>query len=394
MNSRNLRHFRVFLAVAELRSPTLAADKCRVSQPAITQCLGKLDREAGGALFDRTRQGFFLTDRGEVIRARLRRAMDRLDGALDAVSARLRVSATAAQLQALIAVDEAQNITLAARNLGLAQPTVHRAIRQLEQEAERPLFERTSFGAVATRPCRALAQAARLAFSEFDQVEADLAEFDGREVGAIVVGTLPLARSALLPEALARFRGERSRQRVTVLDGHYDDMLGGVRRGDIDFMIGALRDPLPIEDVVQEPLFDDSLAFVVRPMHPLMGTKTLSVAVLMQQRWVVPRLGTPSRAQFNGVFEADGGQVPESIVECGSILLMREILARTDMIGCISSQQAKAEISNGLLERLPVDQDWDKRPIGLTYRKGWVPTKAQELLLEFVRKAAGDMRPP
>ena len=221
-----------------------------------------------------------------------------------------------------------------------------------------------------------------------------MAEFDGREVGAIVVGTLPLARSALLPEALARFRGERSRQRVTVLDGHYDDMLGGVRRGDIDFMIGALRDPLPIEDVVQEPLFDDSLAFVVRPMHPLMGTKTLSVAVLMQQRWVVPRLGTPSRAQFNGVFEADGGQVPESIVECGSILLMREILARTDMIGCISSQQAKAEISNGLLERLPVDQDWDKRPIGLTYRKGWVPTKAQELLLEFVRKAAGDMRPP
>lgn len=390
MKSRNLRHFRVFLAVANLCSVTLAADHCRVSQPAVTQCLAKLERDAGGVLFDRTAQGVFLTKRGAVIRARLIRAMGLLDGALSAVSDRLPITATSTQLQALIAVAEAQNVTLAARNLGLAQPTVHRAISQLEREAARPLFERTPIGMVATKPCRALAQSARLAFSEFGQVEADLAEFDGRDVGMIVVGTLPLARSAVLPEALARFRVLRQKQRVTVLDGPYNDMLGGVRRGDIDVMIGALRDPLPIEDVVQEPLFDDSLSFVVRVGHPL-SSAALSVEALAQQQWVVPRLGTPSRAQFNGFFEAGDIEVPESIVECGSILLMREMLARTNMLGCISSQQAKAEIANGLLVALYVDRDWDKRPIGLTYRKGWVPTKAQEELLGFIRAAASDL---
>lgn len=173
MISRNLRHFRVFLAVAELRSPTQAAERCLVSQPAVTHSLAKLEREVGGPLFERTRQGFFLTERGRVFETRLRRAMQRLDAGLWAVSARLSLTVTTSQLQALIAMVEAQNFTLAARTLGLAQPTVHRAITQIEQEAARPLFERTSFGMVATRAARALAQAARLAFSEFDQAEAE-----------------------------------------------------------------------------------------------------------------------------------------------------------------------------------------------------------------------------
>jgi DNA-binding transcriptional LysR family regulator len=124
MSSPNLRHFRVFLAVAELRSPTLASERCRVSQPAVTQSLGKLERKVSGTLFKRTRQGFFLTERGNVFEARIRRAMERLDTALADVSPRLTVTATTSQLQALIAMTEAQNFTLAARALDLAQPSV------------------------------------------------------------------------------------------------------------------------------------------------------------------------------------------------------------------------------------------------------------------------------
>ncbi|KJZ21237.1 LysR family transcriptional regulator [Loktanella sp. S4079] len=390
MISRNLRHFRVFLAVGTSRSPTIAAARCNVSQPAVTQSLAKLEREAGGALFDRTRHGFFLTERGELFEKRLRRAMERLDASLAEVSARLTLTATVAQLQALIAVVAAQNFTLAARNLGLAQPTVHRAITQIEQEAGRSLFERSTFGLVPTRPCRELAKAAQLAFSEFDQVEADLGEFDGREVGTIVVGSLPLSRSVVLPQALARFRSQRPLQRVTVLDGTYDDLLGGVRSGEIDFMIGALRDPLPINDVAQEQLFHDSMAIVARPGHPLESSADLTPEILGQQQWAVPREGTPARRQFDAFFAAAQVPPPASILDCGSILLMREILQRTDMLGCISQKQAEAETLRGLLVALDVQTRWAERPIGLTYRAGWVPTKAQALLLDLVRQTAAD----
>lgn len=393
MITRNLRHYRVFLAVAELGSPSLAADRCRVSQPAVTQALGKLEREAGGDLFDRTRQGFFLTRRGEVLDARLRRAVTRLDAALTGVAPRLVVTATASQLQALIATAEAQNFTLAARDLGLAQPTVHRAITQIEQEAARALFERTSFGMVATRPCRDLAQAARLAFSEFDQVEAELAEFDGREVGRIVIGSLPLSRSVVLPDAVARFRTARPKTRVTIIDGPYNEMLGGLRRGEIDFMIGALRDPQPIKDVIQEPLFVDHLTILARPDHPLVREVDIPLEVLVQHPWTVPRPGTPAREQFDALFESCGMSMPESIVECGSVLLMRELLRKSELLGCISGQQAEAEVQNGLLASLRTTIAWPGRNIGLTYRSDWVPTRSQTLLLDEVRRSAGTITP-
>lgn len=388
MISRNLRHFRVFLAVAELRSPTGAAERCRVSQPAVTQSLNKLEAEAGGPLFDRTRQGFFLTQRGQLLDARLRRAMSRLDVALADVSPRLIVTATSAQLQALIAMTTAQNFSVAARNLGLAQPTVHRAVTQIEQEAARALFERTSFGMVATRQCLRLAQAARLAISEFEQAEAELAALDGRDAGSIVIGALPMSRSVVLPEALARFHTDRSGQRITVIDGPYGEMLVSLRNGGLDFIIGALRDPPPADDVVQEPLFDDRLVIVARPGHPLAQVSHTPMDDLVSHAWAVPRPGTPSREQFDALFGEKGLPMPARIIEVGSILLMRELLARCDMLGCISGRQAAAEIDRGLMVRLDTGIIWPPRAIGLTYRARWVPTAAQERLIGHLRAVA------
>jgi len=387
--SHNPRRFRLFLSVATLRAPSLAAVECRVSQPAVTQALNKLDLEAGGPVFDRTRQGFFLTARGHLIEPRIRRAMARLDRALAETAPRLVLTTTASQLRALIAMTEVQNFTLAARRLGLAQPTVHKAITQVEKAAARVLFERTSFGMVPTRTCRDLAQAARLAYAEIQQANADLADFDGRDVGQITIGSLPLSRSVLLPEALTRFRIARPTQGVCVVDGPYAEMLTALRRGDIDFVVGALRDPSPIEDVIQDPLFDDGMCLVVRNGHPLAGRATaVPLGVLATASWVVPRSGTPSRAQFDAAFRDAALPPPESVLECGSILLMRELLTRSDMIGCISAHQAAAEIENGLLVAVRDDIRWTGRAIGLTYRKDWVPTRAQALLLDMVRSAA------
>ncbi|SNR82347.1 LysR family transcriptional regulator [Puniceibacterium sediminis] len=390
MISRNLRHLRVFMAVAETGSVTHAADRCHVSQPAVTQALNKLEQNAGGALFDRTRHGFFTTPRGDVLLNRVRRAFDLLDPALDDVSPRLVLTATAPQLTALIAVRETENFTLAALRLNLAQPTVHRAVSQLEQESVRALFERTSYGIIPTRQTRALSQSAQLAFAELDQADADLAELDGREVGRIVVGALPLSRSVILPHALTQFRALRPIQNITVIDGPYSELLGGLRRGDIDFILGALRDPLPIADIVQEPLFSDRLTILCRPDHPLADRTGLKPSDLSDTPWVVTREGTPTRAQFDACF--DNGTAPISLIETGSILLMREILLASDHLGCISTAQSHAEISKGLLARLNVDVDWARRPIGLTTRAGWMATKGQALMLDLIRAAAEEAR--
>ncbi|WP_108661320.1 LysR family transcriptional regulator [Acuticoccus kandeliae] len=382
MISRNLRHLRAFLAVADLNSVTRASEACHVSQPAVTQAIGKLEREAGGALFRRQPAGLYPTDLGATLVKRVRRAFDILDPALVELSPRLKLTVSAAQLEALIAVREAENFTLAARRLGIAQPTVHRAVTQIEREAARALFERTSYGIVATRATRALADAALLAFAELAQADSDLAEATGREVGRIAIGAMPLARSSILPQALARFRARRPTLPVLVIDGVYNELLANLRRGEIDILIGALRNPPPIDDVVEVPLFMDRLAIIARRDHPA-ANGPLTPEALSKWPWVVPRLGTPTRTHFDALFAKAR---PPSILESGSIILMRELLARSDHLGCISRLQAEAEIEKGLVVSLPVEISGE-RPIGLTLRRDWEPTRAQSDLLAEIRAA-------
>ena len=382
----NLRHLRVFQSVAQSGSVTRAAETAHVSQPAVTQALAKLERLAGQPLFLRRPQALFLTHAGEVLAARVARSFALLDPVLSDLAPRLTLTASSAQLQALIATREAENFTLAARRMGLAQPTVHRAVSQLEQEAGRALFERTAHGLVATRPAQALAQAARLAFAELDQAEADLAELLGREVGRIVIGAMPLSRSSLLPQAIARFRKRRPTLPVRALDGPYADMIAGLRRGEVDFLIGALRDPAPIGDIVQVPLFDDRLQIVARSGHPALDLPNPTLTDLMAYPFVVSPEGAPARTAFDRITSRAGH--PPSLVETGSMVLMRELLQISDHLGCISQTQIAAEVRLGALVPVPVDLADTTRPIGLTHRADWLPTRAQGEFLEDLRTVA------
>ncbi|MFZ3582413.1 LysR family transcriptional regulator, partial [Loktanella sp. DJP18] len=305
---------------------------------------------------------------------------------LTAVAPRLVLTATTAQLRALIAVVEAQNFTIAARRLGLAQPTVHRAIALLESEAGRPLFDRAPHGTVAIRATQALGLAARLALTELDQASADLAELDGRTEGQIVIGALPLSRSALLPRTLAAFRARRPLQGITVIDGIYDELLGYLRRGEIDFMIGAMRDPLPIRDVVQDAWYHDGMSVVAGLGHPLVGQGPVPLSRLADFPWVVARRGTPARDQFDDRIARHLPRLP--VIETGSVLLMRGLLQDNLHLGCVSSGQAAPEIAAGQMIALETGIDWPGRPIGMTTRTDWLPTTAQTDMLDICRKTA------
>jgi DNA-binding transcriptional LysR family regulator len=385
----NLRHLRVFLSVARTGSVTRASEDARVSQPAVTQALGKLERLAGQPLFLRRTTGLFPTRAGELLAARVARAFALLDPVLSEIAPRLTLTATTAQLQALIATREAENFTLAARRIGLAQPTIHRAVSTLEQEAGRALFERTAHGLVATRPAQALAQSARLAFAEIAQAEADIGDLAGREVGRIVIGAMPLSRSYLLPRAIARFRRRRPTLPVKALDGPYSDMIAGLRRGEVDFLIGALRDPAPIGDIVQDALFEDGLDIVARPGHPALSLPAPRLGDLMAYPFVVGTQGAPGRLIFDRITAPLGA--PPSLVETGSMILMRELLRISDHLGCISHLQIEAEIGLGALVRVPVDLTDTRRPIGLTQRADWLPTRAQAEFIEDLRAVSAEV---
>lgn len=387
----NLRHLQLFLALSGKGSLSAAAAQTGLSQPAASQALAALERRAGGPLFAR-RMGGALTPRGLVLQPRVVRAFAILDQGFVDLSPRLWLTTSHAQLRALIATVDSGSFALAAARLGLKPPSVQRAIATLEAEAGRTLFTRTAQGMRASRAAHSLSRAARLALAELAQAEADLAAIDGVAAGPIRVGALPLARAAWLPAALAAFRRRCPGHAVSIIDGDYGALIGALQRAEIDLVLGALRAPAPHDNICEARVFDDRLALVAAPGHPALGDHPPDLAALARADWVVPRSGAPGRAQFNALFRAARLSPPSDVVETGSVVILRELAVEAGYLGCISGAQLAPELRRGQLVRLPIGSDLPARPIGISTRVGWVPTRVQAMLVDCLHDAAPDVR--
>jgi len=393
----NLRHLRAFCEVAEHRSITQVAERVFLSQPAITQAIAKLERQLNTRLFERLSDGMHPTEAGRLYARRAGRALDLIrHGCLEA----LRIGAepgarrqstvdqllTTTQLNSLIAVADARNFTLAARSVGTSQPALHRAARDLESLLEIRLFEKTSQGIDLTRAARTLAQQVKLAFAELAQGNAEITALNGVDNGLIVVGSMPLARHGILPAAINALAGELPDVRVNVVAAPYAELLHGLRHGEMDLLIGALRDPLPVDDVEQETLFHDPLAIVARHGHPLTAKADIGVEDLAAYPWVVPQQGTPTRDHFEKLMY--GQSTAGGLVESSSIVLIISLLLESDRLTLISRQQIRREEAQGLVTTLSYDMSSTRRPIGLTARRDWRPTATQIRFLGLLRESA------
>src|SRR5690349_25087262 len=80
-----LRHLATFVAVAEERSFTRAADRLHVVQSAVSAGVKTLERELGTALFTRSTQAVDLTDAGHALLPEARATLAAANAARDAV---------------------------------------------------------------------------------------------------------------------------------------------------------------------------------------------------------------------------------------------------------------------------------------------------------------------
>jgi len=394
----NLRHLRAFREVAAQRSISGAAQRIFLTQPAVTQAIAKLERLLDTTLFERRSDGMRPTEAGVLYAQRVDRALNLIrSGVVDALRAASDKPArrpsspeqllTITQLRALLAVASAGNFSLAARAIGTSQPALHRAARDLEGLLGTALYEKTTQGIVLTRQGQILVQQAKLAFAELRQGLAEVAAVDGQDKGRIVVGAMPLSRHFLLPAAINDLARQRPEVEVRTVEGPYEELLHGLRHGEIDLLIGALRAPVPVDDVLQERLFDDPLAIVGRAAHPLHRRSRIGIRELAAYPWVVPRAGTPTRDHFEALFHNSGQRVPAGLVESSSLVLIRALLLDSDRLTLISAHQIRAETAQGHLKALPFDLRRTRRPIGLTMRRDWRPTATQRLFLDLLRAA-------
>lgn len=358
----NLRHMRVFLECLATGSVSGAAARCNMSQPAATQAIARLESTVGAALVLRGGQGFVATPCGTLFVRRVSAALDHLArGAREAQrgagqKARPRGfdhRVTPAQLRALVAVSESGSFTVAAHRLGLSQPTVHRAARTLEQVAGLPFFQTTPVGVELTPQAQAFALRVKLALAEIRQGFEEIGRELGQDRGTFVLGSLPLARTSIVPRATHAMVSTFPAVQIRVVDGRYHELLRGLREGDLDALIGALRDPSPADDVVQEPVFEDTLAVVARPGHPLASRAGATIDDALAYPFVAAPRDTPAGQYVFGKLRIeDRDRTPVRVVS-SSLAMLRGILSQGDYVSIVSRHQISVEVSAGLL--VPLD---------------------------------------
>ena len=162
-----------------------------------------------------------------------------------------------------------------------------------------------------------------------------------------------LARSRLVPSTILEFTAEHPEHGVSILEGSYDYLIAGLQKGEVDFLVGAMREPLLHDHVTQEHLFDDPLAIIMRAGHPLARRRRVPIAALAKYPWVAPRPNSPLRKHFDELFEAAGVVVPARTIDCNSLAAARALLIESDRLMLLSAHQIHYDIEAGLLCALP-----------------------------------------
>jgi DNA-binding transcriptional LysR family regulator len=83
-----------------------------------------------------------------------------------------------------------------------------------------------------------------------------------------------------------------------------------------------------------------------------------------------------------------GRDPPAAPIECGSVLVVRQVLRDSDFLTLLSPDQVALEIEAGVLTTIGPPLPDSRRTIGITTRHGWRATSAQARFIELLGEAA------
>lgn len=388
----NLRHIRLFVAFADKGSLTAAADALSITQPAASQAIHALEAALGATLINRA--DMTATDEGETALVRFRRISDfvRQAPAAPRLASKLDTMLAWPHLRAVAAFLAHGSFSAAARGLGQSEPAVQRAAREAETIMGVPLFEGNGRTIRLATAGQNAARTFNLAIGEFESARTELMERRDRFEGRVAIGTLPLTRTFLVPDAVAALAARYPTAQFEVLEGSYDTLISELERGRIDILVGALRQNFASHALEQERLFDYDLKVVGRAGHPLTLRSTLTTEDLSGYPWIIARQGTPSRETFDAMAETfPADRTALRSVETGSLNVIRGVLLKSDHLALLSAHQVRYDLEAGFLAMLACDLPPSRRSVGITLRRHWLPTRIQSEFLAALKEGSAGL---
>lgn len=391
-----IMQIRAFCMIAERGTVSEAANNLFRTQSAITRSIRDLEHTLATPLFERHASGMMLTEIGKGVLPRAKRAIQELH-VIPSLLNKLKQRDSGREeaepiwlfnlrrLQIFLALYRLHHTQSVANLLGISQPAVSAALKVLERGAGVMLFQRTPKGMMPTPAGREIAPYISRALNEIRHIPEDLAAQQGVLTGTVHVGALPLCRSTLLPLAITHLVARYPGIKVVTNESAFSALVTELRSGDIDFILGALRQNDAVLDIHNQVLFDEELILLARPQHPLAG-RPLTADDFAQTQWILPRDNTPARHLLDSAFQALGMNEPQPVVESGDLAIVRGLLLNSDMVAAVSSHQLEYELRAGILMPLQLNLPNTRREIGFTFRQGALHSPATQALLRSINE--------
>ena len=204
------------------------------------------------------------------------------------IGRRLKLS----DLHLFITVAEMGSMGKAAERLAISQPSVSKAIADLEHTIGVRLLDRTATGVVPTAYGRALLRRSMGAFDELRQSIKDMEVLADPTVGEVRIGCPEAIAAGLLVKVLDQFSSQYPRVKVRVSNA--DNMsheLWQVRERQVDLLLGGVTRLFAEEDLEVEVLYDDRSVIVSGSSNRWARRGKIELEELLEEPWLLPGEG-------------------------------------------------------------------------------------------------------
>ncbi|WP_340003900.1 LysR family transcriptional regulator [Paenibacillus sp. FSL K6-0276] len=274
-----------------------------------------------------------------------------------------------------------RNLTKAAGELHITQPSVSYAIKQMEEALGLKLFHRLSKGVELTEEGRALFEYVEQSFSMLDYAQKHLENLKQLNEGEIRIGASDyLIKHLLLPQ-LNTFHSAYPGIRIRLSHGKTPEITERLKNGEIDcaFVHMPLHDPLL--NIQTLAMLED--CFVVGEAYQEIASRSLAMKEVSQLPLILFSQGSSTRVFVEQWFAAKGLSVIPDI-ELGSIELLAEFARLGYGAAFISRSFVQEDLHSGKLYELRLDDPLLPRSIGFAVRRDRKLSVAAEQFVQMI----------
>lgn len=231
------------------------------------------------------------------------------------------------RLQVFHAVAKHLSFTKAAEALFMTQPAVTFQIKQLEEQFNTRLFDRSQ-GRITLTPAGAIAlEYAERILGLSGELDKRMKEASGQAAGPLLIGASMTIGEYVLPQLIGKFKARFPAVVPTLFVGNSEAVQDRVAERTLD--LGFIEGDSHLSSLQNEVCCEDELQVVCAPSHPLAKEQFALPATLTQHPYISREPGSGTREVIDRYLQ-QAGVSPESmnrVVELGSPEALKGLVA-------------------------------------------------------------------